>query len=46
MLTPTIDHLFDRGFITFETSGRLVVSPTAHNDALNKMGQNSLQEFE
>jgi hypothetical protein len=23
LLTPTIDHLFDRGFISFETGGRL-----------------------
>lgn len=38
MLTPTIDHLFDRGFIAFETSGRLIVSPSANNDAINRMG--------
>lgn len=38
MLTPTIDHLFDRGFIAFESSGHLVVSPSANKDALNRMG--------
>jgi hypothetical protein len=27
LLTPTIDHLFDRGFISFEDSGILIVSP-------------------
>ena len=38
MLTPTIDHLFDRGFISFEGSGRLLVSPIANGTALEKMG--------
>jgi putative restriction endonuclease len=27
LLTPSIDHLFDRGFIGFEDSGRLIISP-------------------
>lgn len=38
LLTPTIDHLFDRGFISFEGNGRLLVSPVAHRDSLQKMG--------
>lgn len=38
LLTPTIDHLFDRGFISFEDSGRLIVSPVAHRQSLEKMG--------
>lgn len=38
LLTPSIDHLFDRGFITFESSGRLVISNVAHPDSLHKMG--------
>lgn len=38
MLTPSIDHLFDRGFISFEGSGRLLVSPVAHRASLQKMG--------
>ena len=38
MLTPSIDHLFDRGFITFENSGDLAVSPRANSHALNRMG--------
>lgn len=38
LLTPTIDHLFDRGFISFENSGILIVSPVAHFPSLNKMG--------
>jgi hypothetical protein len=38
LLTPTIDHLFDRGFISFEDSGVLIVSPVAHAPSLNMMG--------
>ena len=38
LLTPTIDHLFDRGFISFEDSGVLIVSPVAHASSLNRMG--------
>jgi putative restriction endonuclease len=38
LLTPTIDHLFDRGFISFENSGELLISPVAHEDSMKKMG--------
>jgi len=38
LLTPTIDHLFDRGFISFENSGELIVSPVSHAPSLNRMG--------
>ena len=38
LLTPSIDHLFDRGFISFEDSGRLIVSPVAHLPSLKRMG--------
>jgi hypothetical protein len=38
LLTPSIDHLFDRGFIGFEDSGRLVISPVAHLPSLQRMG--------
>ena len=38
LLTPTIDHLYDRGFISFEYSGDLIVSPVAHGPSLNRMG--------
>lgn len=38
LLTPSIDHLFDRGFITFEDYGRLVVSPIADLASLERMG--------
>lgn len=40
LLTPTIDHLFDRGFIGFEDSGRLIISPVAHRPSLQQMGIN------
>lgn len=38
LLTPSIDHLFDRGFISFEDQGTLLVSPIANHDALERMG--------
>ncbi len=34
LLTPSIDHLFDRGFIGFEDSGNLIISPVAHKPSL------------
>jgi hypothetical protein len=38
LLTPSIDRLFDRGFISFEDNGRLIVSPVADRASLRKMG--------
>jgi putative restriction endonuclease len=38
LLTPSIDHLFDRGFISFENNGTLIVSPVAHKPSLQRMG--------
>jgi hypothetical protein len=38
MLTPTIDHLFDRGFISFGDDGELLVSRVADKTSLAKMG--------
>jgi hypothetical protein len=38
LLTPSIDHLFDRGFISFEPGGRLLISPVAHKESLRRMG--------
>lgn len=38
LLTPSVDHLFDRGFIGFEDSGKLIVSPVAHKPSLERMG--------
>jgi putative restriction endonuclease len=38
LLTPSIDHLFDRGFIGFEDNGTLIISPVAHHLSLQRMG--------
>jgi putative ubiquitin-RnfH superfamily antitoxin RatB of RatAB toxin-antitoxin module len=38
LLTPSIDHLFDRGFIGFENNGALIISPVAHRPSLQLMG--------
>ena len=40
LLTPSIDHLFDRGFISFEDSGETLISPVADLDSLQRMGVN------
>ncbi len=38
LLTPSVDHLFDKGFISFEDAGRLIVSPVADHASLERMG--------
>jgi putative restriction endonuclease len=38
MLTPNVDHLFDRGFISFSGDGELLVSPVADRVSLSRMG--------
>jgi putative restriction endonuclease len=38
LLTPTVDHLFDKGFISFENDGRVIVSPVADPVSLQRMG--------
>jgi len=38
LLTPSIDHLFDRGLISFEDNGELLISNVAHKESLRKMG--------
>ncbi len=38
LLTPTVDHLFDKGFISFESTGQLIVSPVADPVSLKRMG--------
>jgi hypothetical protein len=38
LLTPSIDHLFDRGFISFGDDGEVLVSPVADTDSLPRMG--------
>jgi len=41
LLTPSIDHLFDKGYISFKDSGSLLISPRADRDALARMGVRS-----
>ncbi|MGB6603013.1 MAG: HNH endonuclease signature motif containing protein, partial [Steroidobacteraceae bacterium] len=38
LLTPTIDHLFDKGFLSFENSGDVILSPVADSLSLRRMG--------
>jgi hypothetical protein len=38
VLTPTADHLFDKGFISFEDKGKVIVSPVADAMSLRRMG--------
>jgi hypothetical protein len=38
LLTPTIDHLFDKGFISFEGNGDLILSPVADRVSIARMG--------
>jgi putative restriction endonuclease len=38
LLTPSIDHLLDRGFISFENNGDLLISPVSHKPSLERMG--------
>jgi putative restriction endonuclease len=38
LLTPDADHLFDAGFLSFEDSGKVLVSPVAHMASMQRMG--------
>lgn len=38
LLTPDADHLFDRGFISFEGNGKVLWSPVVHVPSMVKMG--------
>jgi len=38
LLTPDADFLFDRGFISFENSGQVLVSPVADMTSIARMG--------
>jgi len=41
LLTPSIDHLFDRGFISFEDNGELLISDVAHKESVRRLGINT-----
>ncbi|MBV9590836.1 MAG: HNH endonuclease [Hyphomicrobiales bacterium] len=47
MLTPDADHLFDRGFISFEDNGQVLVSPRVDGHDLRRLGfeQLALERF-
>ena len=36
LLAPHVDHLFDKGYITFEPKGEMVVSPNLNTEILNR----------
>lgn len=38
LLTPSVDHLFNNGFISFRNNGALIISPVAHTPSLSQMG--------
>jgi hypothetical protein len=38
LLSPNIDFLFDRGFITFADDGTLLISPSANLECLRRLG--------
>lgn len=38
LLTPSVDHLFDKGFISFKNNGELIVSGVAEQPSLQRMG--------
>ncbi len=38
LLTPSVDHLFNDGFISFRNNGSLIISPVAHTVSLARMG--------
>ena len=38
LLTPDADLLFDRGFISFEDDGKVLVSPRVDRDDLIRLG--------
>lgn len=45
LLTPSIDHLFDRGLISFADDGEILVSPIADGSSLQKMGVETAQRI-
>ena len=38
LLTPDVDHSFDRGFVGFEGNGDVLVSPVADSQSFEKIG--------
>lgn len=44
LLTPDADHLFDRGYISFEDDGGVLVSPRVNRGDLRRLGFDQLVE--
>jgi hypothetical protein len=42
LLTPDADHLFDRGFISFEVGGEVRISPRVDREDLRRLGFDQL----
>ena len=38
LFTPSIDHLFDRGFISFEDNGSIILADVADRSSLERLG--------
>lgn len=38
LLHPTLDHLFDRGFISFKNDGQILLSPRLSKEELKRLG--------
>ena len=38
MFTPTIDYLFDQGFITFEDNKKILISPWLSKPTVSRLG--------
>jgi hypothetical protein len=38
LLSPDVDHLFDRGLVSFQDSGKVIISPVVDLDALERLG--------
>ena len=45
LLTPTVDHLFDKGFISFEDSGRIIRSVCIDDESWHKLGMPTDPDF-
>ena len=44
LLSPHIDRLFDRGYISFEDNGRLIISHLVPSEVIEAWGLNNLPE--
>jgi predicted restriction endonuclease len=44
-LSPHVDRLFDKGFITFTRGGRIEISPKLDRDVLEKWQINPLRNY-